>query len=286
MTEALKYATKLSFAGTAIEFVSCDLSTHHELISDTEGIRGTRSMVLERATQGLIHCGGAIRMNPTPSELALILPYTLGANSLTLSDSMADVSIIKDLITASETYTASRVNKLMLHGSPGKKLDLTVDVVAKAVTMGSGGVVSGTPDISSRPLMMQDMGSGVTIGGTTYSVEEATIMVDNHISPTFMQGQTATDLEPIGRTITLTVKLKYTSTEAGLLTTAQSGPVLASPVTGSIAFTNGSHGVSFSFGALVATPETVKISDPKLRMPLTFTAYRVGTTLEMVTTTS
>ncbi len=284
MTEAMSYKAKLSIGGTVVEFVSCDIKETRELLDDEDGIRGTRSRVLERATQGHIKVSGSIKMNPTPLELATVFPFACGNSGTSLTDAMQDVTIVKDLGTVSETYAGARVNKLKIEGKPGKKLDLTLDIVGKTCTMGSGGGISTIPDITVRPYMMQDAGSGLTISGGTYAIDEFEFEIDNKIDPTFMQGQTATDLEPTDREVNLKVRLKYTGTEAGLLTTAQAGPAIATPATGSIAFTNGTNSFSLTFGALVAAPQTVGVTDKKkLRLPLSYRCYKVGTTLEAVT---
>lgn len=284
MTEALSYKSKLSIGGAVMEFVSCDIKETRELIDDEEGIRGTRSRVLERAVQGLIKVGGSIKMNPTPIELAAVWPYCVQSSTgAVLTDAMQDVSVIVDLQTVANTYLG-RFSKVTLGAQPGKKLDLTLQFVGKTNTVGSGGAVSGTPDITVRPYMMMDSGSGITIGGSTYAIDQFELDIDNHIDPTYMQGQTATDLEPMDREVRLKVRTKYTGTESGLQTTAIAGPSIASPVSGSIAFTNGSNSVTFTFGALVAEPESVTVTDKKkLRWNGNYRAYRTGSTLEVVT---
>jgi hypothetical protein len=100
-----------------------------------------------------------------------------------------------------------------------------------------------------------------------------------------MQGQAPTDLEPQDREVMLRIKTKYTSTEAGLQTTALSGPALGSPVTGTLAFTNGSNSCSLAFGALVAVPKSVSVQNKgPLRWDGEYRCYKVGSTLEVVPT--
>ena len=56
-------------------------------------------------------------------------------------------------------------------------------------------------------------------------------------------------------------------------------------MTGSLAFTNGSNSATFAFGALVAVPKSVTVPNKKqLRWNGEYHAYKVGSTLEMVTT--
>lgn len=282
MSDQQLFQTKISIAGTTYEFTQCGIAESRELLLDEEGVRGTRSMVLERATQGLIHVGGPIKMQPTPLELQTLWPLIVNSSSAnTLSDAMQDITVVKDLITASESYSG-RIAKARLEGSPGKRIELTLDFVGYSCTMGSGGVVSGTGDITNSPYMMAGLGSGITIGGTTYNVDRFMFEIDNKIDPTFMQGQTATDLQPTGREVTLGLDFKYTSVEAGLLTTAQAGPVLGSPAVATFALTNGSNHMSISCGAVIAASHTVGATSKKLRLPFEYKCLRVGSTLEIV----
>lgn len=283
MTEALGYKCLTTIGGTAIEFISHNLQETRELLDDEDGIRGVRSRTLERAAQGLIRVGGNLKLNPTPAELAAIWPYCVQSSTgATLTDAMQDVTVIQDLITKKNTFLG-RFSKVKLSGGPGKKLDLDLTFVGKTNTEGSTSL-SGTPDITVRPYMFMDMGSGITIGGTAYAIDQFELEIDNYIEPTFMMGQSATDLEPTDRTVDLRIRTKYNTAEAALQTLALSGPVLGSPVTGSIAFTNGANSVTFTFGALVAKPKSVVVPSKKpLRWDGEFRCYKVGTTLEVVT---
>lgn len=286
MTEAMNYAVLASFGGQAIEFVSSGISAEYELIDDEDGIRGVRSRTLERAVQGNMRGGGRLHLNPTPVELAAIWPYCVqNSTGYTLTDAMQDVTAIIDLKTKKNTYTG-RVGRVVLSGEPGKKLDLNLDYVVKSYTEGATSLNS-VPDITARPYMVNDIGSGVTIGGSAYAIDRFELEVNNFISPTYMAGSAnPSDLEPTDRTVRLKIRTKYTSTESGLQTTAAAGPVLASPVTGSLAFTNGSNSVSFAFGAMIAEPKTVTVErrQDKLRWEGMYHCLKVSTTLELVTT--
>lgn len=284
MTEAMGYKALMTIGGTAVEYVSSNIAATYELLDDEVGMRGVRSRTLERATQGLIRVGGDIVMEPTPLELSTIWPYCVQSSTgATLTDAMQDVAIVHDLITKKNTYTG-RFNRVRLSGRPGKRMQLILSFVGKSNTEAATSL-SGTPDITVRPYMMQDAGSGITIGGTAYSFDEFELEINNHIVPTYMQGQTATDLEPQDREVMLRIRTKYNTAEAALQTTAVSGPVLGSPVTGSVAFTNGSNSATFAFGAMVAVPKTVAaMGKGPLRWDGEFRCYKVGSTLEVVTT--
>ena len=284
MSEAPGYKSFMTIGGTYYEFVTAGISASYELQDDSEGLRGTRSRTLERATQGLLRIGGDLHFNPTPLELSGLWPLCVqNSTGATLTDAMQDATVVVDLITKKNTYVG-RFGKTTLRGTPGKKLDLTLGFVGKSYTEGATSL-SGIPDITNRPYMMSDSGSGITIGGVTYSFEEIELLIDNHIEPTYMQGQAPTDLEPQDREVHLKIRTRYNTAEAALQTLANSGPMLGSPVTASLAFTNGTNSVTFTFGALVAVPKAVTVDSKRmLRWDGEFRAYKVGTNLEVVTT--
>lgn len=285
MAEVLGWQALLTIAGTLCEFISTDLNESIEIVED-EGIRGTRTHAMERVAQGNKIVKGSITFEPTPVEMAAILQYaTNSSSSTTLTDAMQDVTIVLDLRTTKKyTFNNCRFNMITITGGPGKKITVKVDVVGKSCTVASSSL-TGVPDITVRPYMYYDAGSGITIGGQTYLIDEFELVIDNKIEPTFMVGQTATDLEPTDREVSLSIRSRYNSAEDALLVLAQAGPVIASPLTGSIAFTNGSNSMTFTFGALVAQSKTVVVPNKKaLRLPLKYRCYGVSTTKEVVST--
>jgi hypothetical protein len=306
MTEAMLYASKIQLTNAAtvtqvFEFVQCSVTASQALVVDDEGIRGQRSMQLERTTQGAVKVSGQIKLQPTPVELAYLFPLVMGTSNQSssssssstaytdsLTDVLADVTLVMDLQTKANTFVG-RFNKLSIGASPGKKLDVTVDFVgygaSYATMIGNGGTIAGVGDITNRPYMCQDAGTGITIGGTTYSFDQFELEIDNKIDPTYMQGLYATDLIPTGREVSLSTRFKYTSTEQGLLGTAFAGPVVGSPVSASIAFTNGSNSCTITMPAVIAEPKTVAATDKKLRLPLRYRCLKTGTTPELTVVT-
>ncbi|HEY0984645.1 phage tail tube protein [Schlesneria sp.] len=284
MTEQMAYASRMTIAGHPMEFKTHSIKQVIEL-SEDDGLRGSRSRVLERVAQGLIHVSGQVELEPTPAEVAILLPLIVSYSTTetVLTDALADVTIVIDNGTKTDTFVG-RFTKGTFSGSSGQKIQLTVDFVGKTRATSAGGSLSGVPDITARPYMFYDMGSGITIGEATYSIDKFELTIDNHIEPTFMQGQVATDLEPTDRTVSLGVQTKYTATEDPLLVLATGGPDAEAPLAASITFTNGDHSMSFSFGAIVAKSESVVNNGKrtKLRLPLNYHCYKVGTTLETV----
>lgn len=287
MTEALAFKSKMTIGGQYVEFVSHSIRQTTDILPD-DGIRGTRSRVLERLALGNVHVAGNIVFEPTPVEVAILLPYAIGSTSTatTLNDAMTDVTVVIDSGTVLDTYVG-RFNKITFAGEPGQKLKCTVDFIGKTRTPGTGGTLGGTPDLTVRSYVTTDMGTGLTINSTAYAIDRFEFSIDNRISPTFMgSSTTATDLEPTDRIVLVSVQTRYNAAENALLILNESGPIIASPIVASIAFTNGTNSMAFAFGALVAAPETVVIPsrEAKLRLPLNYQAFRVSTNAEVVPT--
>lgn len=285
MTEQMGYKSRMTIGGNAVEFTHHDIKQSIEIEQD-EGLRGTRSRAMERLAQGNVKIGGSVEFEPTPAEVAFLLPLVTGnsTSATTLTDALADTTVVIDNGTVTDTFVG-RFSKATFSGQPGKKIKLKMDFVGKTRTVSTGGSLSGVPDITVRPYMFYDMGSGITIGGTVYSIDKFEFSIDNKIEPTYMQGQTATDLEPTDRVVMLSLQSRYNAAENALLILSEAGPNIGSPLTASVAFTNGSNSMTFGFGALVAPPETVVVPGRQhLRLPLNYQAYKVGTTMEVVST--
>lgn len=279
--------TTFSSSSFRLEFLSCDLYETIALEQD-EGLRGTRTRAAERLALGNVSITGSITLEPTPDELQALTPYILGTASSSgtyaVSDTLPNLYLLVDYVAKVNTFT-TRVTKATFTASPGKHLQLKLDLVGTLMTIGNAGTFASASipalDVSARAWMMADLGSGVTINSIAYSIDTFELGVDNRIEPTYMQGVTATDLEPTDRIITLGLATKFTSTETVLQTDTRAGTGRAA----SLAFTNGSEILTMTFAQLVATPESVRIPNrSKLRLPLNYQCYGLSTTKELVIT--
>lgn len=284
MTEQMAYKSRMTVGGTAVEFLTHSIKETREIAED-DGIRGSRSRVFERVAQGQISVAGQIEFEPTPLELEKLLPLLVGSSTsaTVLTDALADFNVVIDNGTKTDTFVG-RFSKGTLSGQSGQKIKLTVDFVGKSRTQGAGGSLSGTPDITARPYMFFDLGSGIEIDGTSYLIDRFELVIDNMIDPTYMIGQEATDLEPTDRTVSLGIQTKFNSAESALLDLAMAAPDISDPLTAELVLTNGAKSATFTFGALVAKAESVvnQGKRTKLRLPLNYNCYRVGTNLEVV----
>ena len=283
----LSATTTFGSSSARLEFKSHSLHEEIEILQD-DGLRGTRTRNVERVTQGKIKISGGIELEPTPAELELLMPFILGTASSSgtyaVADSLPNLYLLADLVAKVATFT-TRVTKATFSCGPGEKLKLKLDLVGSVMSLGSAGSFASAsiPAIDlNPPFRMMDTGSGLTINSIAYSIDEFELAIDNKIEPTYMQGQSATDLEPTDRIVTLRTRTKYTSAETAIQTDQRAGTARA----GSIAFTNASSQTfSFTFGSLVAPPKSVAVPDRKhLRLPSEYQVYGISTTKELVIT--
>jgi hypothetical protein len=214
--------TVFSSSSIQFEMLSHSIKEGTEIVSD-EGLRGTRSRDISRVAQGNIKVAGDIVLQPNVLELETFMPFIMGTASsggtYALADTLADMYVMIDNVTEVNTYLL-RINQAKFEcDKDDKKLKLTLSCVGKTMTQGST-FTSGIPaiDTTTRPYMFYDAGqsTAITIASVAYQIAKFELMIDNGIVPTYMSGQTATDLEPTDRKVMLGLQTKYTSTRSPL----------------------------------------------------------------------
>ena len=281
----LAATTTFSSSSARLEFIDHDLHEEIDIIAD-DGLRGTRTRAVERLALGNVKISGSITLEPTPLELELLMPFILGtatnSGTYAVADTLPNLYLLADYVAKVATYT-TRVTKATFSSSPGKKLRLKLDLVGTVMTLGAAGTFASASipamDLAA-PYRMADLGTGVTINSIAYSLDKFELSIDNAIQPTYMQGVTATDLEPTDRIVMLGFETKYTSTEVALQTDQRAGTGRA----GSLAFVNpSSQTFSFTFANLVAPPKSTTVPGRQhLRYSNNYQAYGLSTTKEVV----
>jgi len=280
-------AATTTFSASSFRFpiLSHDLRRSIEVVSD-ESLRGTRTRAVERLALGLIKVSGSLTIQPNVLSLENFMPFILGtatsSGSYVVADTLPTLYLLID--TVAKVYTATcAVTKATFSGEPGERITMKLDLVGSAWTIGAAGTFASASipaiDIATRPYMFYDDGSGITINSIAYAIDKFDVSIDNKIVPTYMMGQTATDLYPTDRVVMVSVETKYTSGE----TTLETDQVAGTPRTASISMTNGENTFSFTFGNLLASANSVVIPGRNhLRLQSEYQAYGVSTTKEIV----
>lgn len=287
---SMGWASRLSMAaaGTAIgsyaeahEILSESMQAKGE-IADTNGIRGTRSHASERTAAGVINVGGQLNYAVDPVILDLLLPRILGADEATnvfaLTDALPTFDLLIDRITKRFVYTGCYVNKATFKGQQGSKpIDLTLDILAKAESAPSA---TAFPTITAPSAAPYVFSQGVlTLVGSSRQILDFEVTIDNALQARFANSQTATDISPTDRIVTIKCTTPFTSTEYDLYNQTLLGSAA------SLVITNGSLSTTFTFGK-IQFPAMSPVVAGKQEIPLTLEgiARMTSTTRELVVT--
>jgi hypothetical protein len=122
----------------------------------------------------------------------------------------------------------------------------------------------------------------VTLAAVSRVVTEFELEIDNHLRARFSNSQTATDVYPTDRTISLRCTVPFTSDDTDLY-----GPNTAGAAAGSLVFTNGAHSVSFALAQVQFADHSPAVAGKgEIFLQLAGTAKRLGGTSELVVTNS
>lgn len=198
---------------TRLDFQSSTLGLDEEF-KDASGLRGTRSRLSQRVVQGIRHCGGAIRMQPTPVELAAILQWIMGGApsgvgnvTYPLADTLGTQYVMIDKVAKVMSYAVAGVNRFSIKGSQGEPLDVELEVVALDEAAGSAGTFPALSlDTTTTPFTFQEC--AVTINSVTYFARDFSLTVDNAIDRNrFFNSSTLTAIAPMDRHVAISFTL-------------------------------------------------------------------------------
>ena len=225
---------------------------------DTAGIRGTRSHPKERTRDGTYTVSGTITTHATPAMLDLWLPRILGtaesADSFVLGEGLIEFDVLIERVARRFQYTGCKVNKATFRSTAGGLLELSIDIIGKAE------VVSATvfPTITAPidpPYVHHDC--VWTHQAATHIITEVEVVIDNMVQARFSNSQTATDVSPRDRIISINATTPYTSTEVGLY-----GINTGTAATSTLIYTNGGYVTTFTF-AVIQVPDQSPVNESR-----------------------
>src|SRR5260370_34930098 len=240
--------TAIGAYGESYELVSESLAKRLTIL-ETAGIRGTRSHPAERTRDGTYSVQGTIHFHCSRGLLDLLLPRILGGGSsptYTLAEALPAFDVLIERVPSSFVYGTCKVSRALFKSRASGLLELALDVVGEpeAVTGTASPAIAAPTD---APYIWQDC--VVTLASVARVVTEFELEIDNHLRARFSNSQTATDVYPTDRTISLRCTVPFTSDDTDLY-----GPNTAGAPAGSLVFTTGPAPVSFA-PALVRLPE-------------------------------
>ena len=186
-------------------------------ILDTAGIRGTRSHPKERTRDGTYTVSGSIVTHATPTMLDNWLPRILGAaeaaDTFALAETLTEFDILIDRVARRFQYVFCKVSRATFRSTAGGLLELTLDIIAKTETVSATAFPTITAP-TDAPYVHHDC--VLTTQAATHIITEVEIVIDNMVEARFSNSQTATDITPRDRLVTVNFTTPYTSTEVGL----------------------------------------------------------------------
>lgn len=259
------------------ESVACN-----EEFFDTSGLRGTRSHLITRVRQSIRRIGGQIEVQPTAGEMALLIPWIMGAAASGTTYALAE-TLLSRYVTIDRgakvfTYDGCKVDRARFYCSgPGQPLGISIDVVGIDETIGNSGTFPSLTLDTTAPFMWHDC--VLSVAGSNYSSQSFECVIDNHLDKDrFFNSQTITAINPLDRTVSTNFLLPYGDATAAYATGAGGVAVTAT-------FTNGNVSILFSFVKVAFPRKPITIPGRReIFLPLQGIAYASASTESLIIT--
>lgn len=273
-----------TFSGSSelYEYTAISLKATKEIV-DTNGTRGTRSHATERTRAGVIACGGTVTMNPTTSQLRLLLPRIMGDDeagsgpyTYALKDTLPTFSCLQKLVAKDMQYDGCVVNKATFRAKQGEKLELELDIQGQTYTTQNAGTLVALALTETTDPFFMFYDATISIESTAYTFFDFELTIDNAcMLDRYLNSQTRTQIIPADRTVTLKITEPFTSDYTALYDSITNKAVV-------LTLTNGSHVVAFTMAG-VRFPFSSADVDGKneIKFPLEGTARMSSTTKEL-----
>lgn len=264
----------------AFEFVSESLMKKGTII-DPSGIRGVRGHQSERTRTGNYTVSGQIEMYPSPEELALLLPWVLGAaasgTTFALAETVPSRYVQIDRVAKVMTYAGVYVNSATFSGSEGTPLKLTLDLIGQTETVGAAASFPSITAGTTPPLLFTD--AVLTVLSSSRAMKDISITIDNQLNVAFNNTVTASRITAGDRNVRVDITTPYTSSETALYEQALAGAAATA------VFTNAGYSLSFAFATLQFPDQTPTVGGKnEIPLKLSGVARRVTTTQELIVT--
>lgn len=279
--------SRLAINGQQVEFNAIREGTRTELVDNgDQAIRGTLDHAKERVTQGLVWVKHIITMQPTPSELDVIIPligFSVSSDTYTLTDDFTSLTftMLIDRVAKIHTYASSIVDKAVFRGQKGR-LPISLELTILSPTETEGSTWTGPPTALDTDHNYAFTEGVLTVQGGAESFDRFALSIDNKCAVQHNNSRTATCITPTDREIILACSTPYTSAETDLYTTPFGS---AAGAGGTLVFTRSTKSTTFTFANLKSTATVPEIpGKEEIRLPLFYKAYSSGSTKALVIT--
>ena len=274
----------MAAAGTAVgsyteayEFRTEGLRAAREIV-ETSGIRGTRSMPIERTRDGTVRINGTIAFHATPAMLDLLLPRIMGsaevADLFAVAETLPEFDVLIERVAKRFVYAGCKVARATFRATAGGALELDLEITGKSETVSATAFPAITAP-TDPPYTWSD--AVCTVEGSARVVTRWELSIDNQLNARFSNSNTATDIHTQGLVVTVSMTVPYTSDEVDLYNINSSGASGATFV-----LTNGGRSITFTIGALAVADSSPVVGGPgEILLEMNGIAKSSGSTKEL-----
>lgn len=267
-------ASKMTIAGTAVEFSSESLA-RNEVLIDTAGIIGSRFHPSERVVQGQSSFGGSITLpGPNHTEITALLPYILGSGSV-LTETLTDFTTEVERGAQKFSYANCKIGSATFSATVGGPLSLSLNIQALSETMTTATIATAL-SVSGGPYILSEL--TLTLGGTEYKTDTFQLTINHALEAKYFNSRTPTRLNETDCAVSWGLSVPWLSNSA-LYGLAVGG------VAAVATFNNGTNTIEFSSSKLqVPRQSPVNQGRGEIMLPLQGIARKSGSTLPLVVT--
>lgn len=226
-------ASSPSGTSPTFEFVSSTLKRTDEHAYG-RGIRGTRSRHKSRARIVKSRVSGDLTMEPSATEIDLLLPWILGgttsAGVTALAETIPTRYVEIDKVTKVFTYAGCVCGRATLTANSGTPIQWAMSVDGQSETEGNAGSFQGAALPTDNFFVTSDV--VFKWGGTSYNFGSLALEIDNVIdAERFLNSTTRGQIVPQDRAVTINLTQPYTSTNEALYDLAIAGAAVQIVIT-------------------------------------------------------
>lgn len=183
-------------------------------------ILGTRTARVEATREGPYTVAGTLTTDVSTLFLDAWLPRILGAaesaDAFATAETVPDFDILCNRVGGVFTYFGCKVSRAVFRGRQGGLVELSMDILGKTETTGaSPPAVSLGTAAGNYPLQFAD--ATVTLEGSTRSVFDWELTIDNQLKAEAYNSLTAQTVLEQGRIVSFSTNTAFTSTEMSAL---------------------------------------------------------------------
>lgn len=251
----------------------------------SDGMRGTRSRIDGRTRFGLKTVQGSLSFDPTPEELANLLPWILGGNasgtSYPLAETLTSRYVAQEMDSSCKwsEFSGVYVNRAVFSASEGGVLSLGLDLIGTDETLKTAGTFPSVTFGETTPFVFHDCSGGSSIFSEGMNIKNLQLTIDNQLAARFFNSRTATSIKPRDRIITFSCGVEMSNANYNTLYGAEAAQEI------DVQFTNGAYSLRFVMPYVRAAFQTPSIPNrDEILYQLNGQALRSGSTMELSTT--